>query len=403
MKTNWQTKKLGEVCEIVNGSTPLRSNKDFWEGGNIDWFTIEDIRKQGRVIRITEQKITQRALKKMGDRLLPPESVLLCCTASVGEYAITKVPLVTNQQFNGLVIKDSRILNPMFLFYFSSMLKDHLLTLSGKATIDFIPISRLKNIDINYPQISEQKRIVKILDETFKKIERIKKNLEANRSSSIEFFDSYLQDVLKMNAKKWKSSILKELSIKIGSGATPRGGKDSYTNEGTSLVRSMNVHDRFFKEKNLAYINEKQAKDLSNVTLEENDVLVNITGASVARSCVFPGKYLPARVNQHVSIIRVDQDVIDPKFLNFLLTSNFYKKQLLATGEQGSTRQAITKSQLECFEVEYPSLVEQKSIVKKLDALSEKTKKLEEIYKRKLQNIDELKKSILQKAFNGKL
>jgi type I restriction enzyme S subunit len=82
----------------------------------------------------------------------------------------------------------------------------------------------------------------------------------------------------------------------------------------------MNVHDSEFRERKLAFIDEKQAKELNGVTLQENDVLLNITGASVARCCIFPTEYLPARVNQHVSIIRPKKDMIDARFLNLLLT-----------------------------------------------------------------------------------
>ncbi len=106
MKQGWEIKKLGDVCDIVNGSTPLRTNKDFWEGGDFPWFTIDDIREQGRIISDTKQKVTQAALKKL--RVLPVDAILLCCTASIGEYAITEIELTTNQQFNGLVIKSKK-------------------------------------------------------------------------------------------------------------------------------------------------------------------------------------------------------------------------------------------------------------------------------------------------------
>ena len=108
----WERKSLGDVCEIVNGSTPLRTNKVFWENGNFPWFTIDDIREQGRIITDTKQKVTEAALSKL--RVLPVDTVLLCCTASVGEYAITKIELTTNQQFNGLIVKDRKKLNPEF-------------------------------------------------------------------------------------------------------------------------------------------------------------------------------------------------------------------------------------------------------------------------------------------------
>jgi type I restriction enzyme S subunit len=113
---------------------------------------------------------------------------------------------------------------------------------------------------------------------------------------------------------------------------------------------------------------------------------------------------LPARVNQHVSIIRAKKEIIDPNFLNLLLTSRYYKDQLLFTGEQGATRQALTKAQLEEFRISFPKEhKEQKNLVDKLSLLSSETKKLEAIYQQKLNDLEELKKSILQKAFAGEL
>ncbi len=165
----------------------------------------------------------------------------------------------------------------------------------------------------------------------------------------------------------------------------------------------MNVHDWEFRDRNLAFIDEKQGKELEGVTLKENDVLLNITGASVARCCVFPKEYLPARVNQHVSIIRANENLLDARFLNLLLTSKPYKEQLLFTGEQGATRQAITKAQIEVFRVFIPDLKNQHTIVRQLDALRVETQRLETVYQQKLADLEELKKSILQKAFAGEL
>jgi len=215
MKLNWQTKKLGEVCNIVNGSTPLRSNKEFWHNGDVAWFTIDDIREQGRVIKSTKQKITKKALGKISNRLLPPESVLLCCTASVGEYAITKIPLTTNQQFNGLIVKDKKFLDPSFLFYFSSTLKERLLGLSGKTTIDFIPISRLKDIEILIPSLEEQKRIVKIIEGVFYKVVKAQENAEKNLKNSKDLFEAYLQSIFSNPGEDWEVVDFEECIDKV--------------------------------------------------------------------------------------------------------------------------------------------------------------------------------------------
>jgi type I restriction enzyme S subunit len=290
----------------------------------------------------------------------------------------------------------------------------------GAAIKNVASVKVLKQIPVPIPPLPEQKRIVSILDRAFEAIDKAKANAEQNLKNAKELFESYLQGVFDpstrsgqdnkgddcgaLSSSKWEEITLKKITSKIGSGATPKGGKASYKEEGISLVRSMNVHDFEFREKNLAFIDDKQAKALSNVELQENDVLLNITGASIARCCIIPKQYLPARVNQHVSIIRAKQDLVFPLFLASLLTSKFYKDQILETGEQGATRQAITKGQLENFKIVMPkSVKEQKQIVQKLDALSEEIKKLESIYQQKTDDLEELKKSILQKAFKGEL
>ena len=152
---------------------------------------------------------------------------------------------------------------------------------------------------------------------------------------------------------------LKEISTKIGSGATPKGGKEAYKSKGISLIRSMNVYDSQFKEKDLAFIDDSQAKKLSNVVVEPLDILLNITGASVARCCLVPEKILPARVNQHVAIIRIDKNVADPRFIYMCMISPKYKSKLLSLAQGGATREALTKITIEEFELELPQIITQ--------------------------------------------
>jgi type I restriction enzyme, S subunit len=165
----------------------------------------------------------------------------------------------------------------------------------------------------------------------------------------------------------WMHYRLRDVTRKIGSGATPKGGRNSYKKSGISLIRSLNVHDVGFRMKDLAFIDENQAKQLDNVVVEADDVLLNITGASIARCCVVPESVLPARVNQHVTILRPDTKRLLPRFLQYMLVSRDYKRQLLTAGEAGATRQALTKGLLEEFGVEFPDLSEQRRIVGVLD------------------------------------
>ncbi len=166
------------------------------------------------------------------------------------------------------------------------------------------------------------------------------------------------------NTKGWATDMLKNVTSKLGTGATPRGGNASYKSEGISLIRSMHVYNGYFDFGDLAYIDEAQAKLLDNVTVEKGDVLLNITGASVARSCIVPDEVLPARVNQHVCIVRCIPERINNVFLNHMLTGDIYQAYLWNMAEAaGATRQALTKQQIENLSIILPPISLQEQFV----------------------------------------
>lgn len=169
---------------------------------------------------------------------------------------------------------------------------------------------------------------------------------------------------------EWHTYKLKDITTKIGSGSTPTGGSGAYKAEGITLIRSQNVLDYKFTEDGLAFIDDDQAYSLRNVIVEVNDVLLNITGDSVARCCGAPANWLPARVNQHVAILRSDTDKLDHRFLKYSLLAS--KEELLILSEIGGTRNALTKGMLEDYEISIPPLPEQKAIASVLSSLDDK-------------------------------
>jgi len=153
----------------------------------------------------------------------------------------------------------------------------------------------------------------------------------------------------------WRKVTLGSITTKIGSGATPRGGDAAYQSEGITLIRSLNVYDDRFDDDGLAFISDEQAAALANVSVEAKDILLNITGASVCRCCMAPERYLPARVNQHVMIIRADPAKADPFLVHAAINSDERKRQLLSYAQKGSTREALTKETVSNFEITLPS------------------------------------------------
>ncbi|WP_394787765.1 restriction endonuclease subunit S [Rhodoferax sp.] len=166
-----------------------------------------------------------------------------------------------------------------------------------------------------------------------------------------------------MTSTVWTQVALGAYCSKIGSGSTPRGGDSVYVEAGTALVRSQNVYNGEFAYGGLAFIDDPQADALKGVTLKADDVLLNITGDSVARCCVVPADVLPARVNQHVAIIRPGTGEFDARFLAYYFISPFMQQVMLSMAGGGGTRKALTKEMIERFAVPKPPLQSQERIV----------------------------------------
>ena len=178
---------------------------------------------------------------------------------------------------------------------------------------------------------------------------------------------------------EWKKVKLKDCCTKIGSGSTPKGGSTVYIDSGTSLIRSQNVYNLFFDYNGLTHITEEAAKKLNGVTIHPNDILLNITGDSVARTCIVPAEVLPARVNQHVAIVRVDDNKMYSRYLSYYLASPKMQAHMLglAVGK-GASRNAMTKQMIENFEVPCPPLDTQihiATILSRYDSLIENYQK----------------------------
>ena len=193
----------------------------------------------------------------------------------------------------------------------------------------------------------------------------------------------------------WQTIRLGSACEKIGSGATPRGGSEVYQATGISLIRSQNIYNDGFKRDGLAFIGDKHARELENVNVQSGDVLLNITGDSVARVCQVPDKILPARVNQHVAIIRPKKNVLDARFLHYFLIHPQTQAHMLGLAGAGATRNALTKGMIESFEIKAPSFSEQRTIAAVLGSLDDKI----ELNRRMNETLEALAQSLFKSWF----
>ena len=217
----------------------------------------------------------------------------------------------------------------------------------GSAT-EFFSFDDFCATEIMLPPIEEQRKIVHNYQVITDRIALLQRQHEI----IVEIVKNLYAKCFKNN--EYPIVTLGSLCSKIGSGATPRGGKETYCSEGIPLIRSTNVYDYSFSYSDLAHIKESQAKALSNVIVEEYDVLFNITGVSIARCCMVPRNVLPARVNQHVMILRPSAGKYMSYFLLLTMCDQTNKNLLLGIGQSGSTREAINKQEMEDFKIPLP-------------------------------------------------
>jgi type I restriction enzyme S subunit len=288
-----------------------------------------------------------------------------------------------------LYVRDFKGNDPRFVSYFLRGL--NFLAYSDKAAVPGLNRNDLHQAEVLVPlDVEEQRAIAHILGTLDDKIElnrRMNETLEAmaralfkswfvdfdpvrakaaGRQPSgmdaetaklfpCEFEESELGDI----PKGWTCTALAGVTSKIGSGATPRGGDKAYISDGITLIRSQNVYDSNFVWDGLVHITDDDADKLSGVTVQPEDVLLNITGASILRTCVVDSDVLPARVNQHVAVVRA-RDGIPPRFIHLHLVRSSTKNYLLGM-DAGASRQAVTKGHIESVPLVLPpsSLLDQ--------------------------------------------
>lgn len=350
-------KKLKDVCMFYSGTGfPIQ-----YQGqtkGEYPFYKVGDIANNaiaGKIyLELCNNYISSDVAKMIKGCILPKDTVVF---AKIGEAlklnrrAITSCDCLIDNNAMGIAPK----LDFLRIQYFYFCMKNlKMQTLAESTTVPSVRKTVLEKYEIEVPSLVEQEEIEKKLTLTQKIIEKRRQELsyldEIIKARFVEMFGNPVT-----NEKGWNQKQLGEITTKLGSGATPKGGKEAYQEDGITLIRSMNVHNGLFEYKELAHISEEQATKLDNVTIEENDVLLNITGASVARSCVVPSKILPARVNQHVCIIRCNQRIV-PEFLNKLLIDDNYQRLLWSIARGGATREAITKQQVESLKIIVPPI-----------------------------------------------
>jgi len=398
MRKGWEIKNLGEISDIVNGGTPDTNIPKFWDGENL-WITPKDMGKlQSIFVDDTLRKITNEGLKNSSAKILPPNSIILSSRAPIGHLAINVKPISTNQGCKGLVPKKE--INFLYLYYFLYNSVDLLNSLGTGATFKELSGSKLSSVEIPLPPLSEQYEIVSILDDAFESIELAKSNAEKNLINARELFESIslktFSDGIKI--KNWPLEKL-EKYCKVVVGYVGPISKEYVNDEkGILLLSTKNIGDNGISLKKLTRINKSFHEKNKKSQLESGDIIVARHGES-GHSAVIPEEIKEAHA-LNVIIIKKSSE-LSSNYISFLLNSGILNK--ISESKSGSVQEIINTSIIKDLIIPIPNTAEQIKIVLNLKSISEETKRLESIYYQKINDLEELKKSILQKAFNGEL
>ncbi len=382
----WDIKKLGEVCEVIAGQSPegrYYNNKEeglpFYQGKKE--FTKKYIGKPKK----WTTKVTKEALK---------DDILISVRAPVGpiNYSTQKICIG-----RGLAaIRASGKIEREYLYNFLVKHENEIVGNTG-AVFNSINKSQIGAIQIPLPPLSEQKRIVSILDKAFKAINLAKTNAEQNLKNAKELFESYLYNIFENKGDDWVEKKLREVLQKTKTVNPKLKPNDEFI---YLDVSSVNKETKLIE--NTTFLLGKDAPSRARKLVETDDIIFATVRPTHSRVAIITEEYNNQVCSTGYYVLKGKKYLRNHFIFYFLLTYGFNKK--MESMQKGASYPAVTNKEIESVFISYPKTIkEQKQIVKKLDALQTQTKKLETLYQQKINNLVELKKSVLQKAFAGEL
>ena len=402
MKKGWQTKTIGDVCDVMNGGTPKTGVPEYWDGHH-RWITPAEMGKRlSPYVSDTERKITDLGLRDSSARMLPPNSVILSSRAPIGHLVINTEPMGTNQGCKGLIPRSP--IETKFLYYYLSSIVDLLNSLGTGATFKELSGGKLKEVAVPVPPLAEQQRIVGLLDEAFECLATAKANAEKNLQNARALFESHLQSVFTQRGPGWVEKSFEDVCHKITDG-THHSPKRQFNGRAPGTfpyITSKNIRNNFMDLSNVAYIERVFHEEVySRCQPSLGDVLLTKDGANTG-NVTLNTLDEPFSLLSSVCLIKTNPTVLRPAFLCYYLQSSAGLSSIIGQMTGAAIKRIVLKD-IKKAVIPFPPLTEQENFVVKLNSLLEETQRLARIYERKHAALEALKKSLLHQAFTGEL
>ena len=395
MKEGWEYKKIADVCKIERGGSPRPIKKYLTNDDNgINWIKIGDTDPQGKYIYSTAEKIIPEGLKK--SRWVDVDDFLLSNSMSFGRPYIMKTNGCIHDGW--LVLRDYQNTLDIDFFYYlllSPLVQRQFIVKAQGSTVSNLNIQRVADVNICIPPLSEQKEIVKYLDSSFAKIDKLKENAAKNLEEAKALFQSALKNALEPK-EGWEEKMLKEIGI-TQTGTTPSKSDSANYGNYMEFIRPSEIDFNGMGGINYNCELKLSEQGASNGRVfEEKSILMVCIGATIGK-VGFSNKKISC--NQQINVLTPSSEY-DYKFVYYSMKSPRFQKMVIKEGTSSqATLPIINKGKWEKLTVQVPSLQEQQSIVSFLDSLSEKVNTLQQNYSRICDECDALKQAILRQVF----
>ena len=401
---NWEKIKLGDLSEVITkGTTPTSIGYNFTDSG-IKFIKVESLTESGEIIPNKVAYIDEDCHQVLKRSQLKKDDILFSIAGALGRIGIVKediLPANTNQALAIIRLKkDSNALVDFIAKYFNSnIVTDEIEKLRIGAAQQNLSLTQLNNLFVPLPPLPEQQRIVSILDEAFSVIERSRNNAEQNLKNAKEVFESYLQGVFE-NGNKWQKHKLGDV---CGFVRGPFGGslkKNIFKPDGFAVYEQQHaIYDQFDSVR--YFIDEIKFNEMKRFELKAGDLIMSCSG-TMGKIAIVPENIKKGIINQALLKLSPSKKVFN-SFLKLWMQSESFQNCLKEYAGGAAIQNVASVAILKNIEISLPDLSEQKSVVQKVQTFSTETQKLEAVYQKKLDDLEELKKSVLRKAFAGEL
>ena len=387
-KNEWKKVKLGDICEVITGNTPLKKIEEYWNKDEVPFITPPELKYEG-INYITPNIYVSKIGAKQG-RIIPKNSICVCCIGSLGKLGILKEDAITNQQINSLILKDKNV-DLLYLYFYLKTIKNNLESIASSTTVKIINKSSFEKIEINLPSLEIQKKLSKKLELLENNIQLRKSQLNSLNELSKSLFTTMFGDI-KTNDKNWEIRKLGEV-IQTQYGTSKKA---------TSIVAGFPI----LRMNNITYSGEMDYRDLKYIELSDNEkekfllkkgeLLFNRTNSKdlVGKTGLFE---LDSPMAFAGYLIKMKpSNLIHSKFLLFFMNSEFMKKLLYNKAKNIVGMANINAKELEDFSIILPPIELQNKFAERIEKIEKLSFEIEEAIK----EAENLYNSLISKYFD---